>query len=102
MATVIGESGTWRIIVADVALHGQPISKPRDPDHLRGACHNTAVREQFTEHDIPAYFAYARQFTPCDHYFTDVAGPSTPNHLVLITARSPLDFMVAMRDGRGP
>jgi phospholipase C len=26
----------------------------------------------------------------CDHYFTDVAGPSTPNHLMLITADSPI------------
>ena len=38
----------------------------------------------------PAYFAYARQFTLCDHSFTDVAGPSTPNHLMLITAASPI------------
>ena len=30
MATVIGESGAWQIIVADLALHGHPISKPRD------------------------------------------------------------------------
>ena len=30
MATVIGESGAWRIIVADLARHGHPISKPRD------------------------------------------------------------------------
>src|SRR5262249_24095617 len=40
--------------------------------------------------DIPAYFAYARQFTLCDRYFTDVAGPSTPNHLMLVAADSPL------------
>jgi phospholipase C len=66
---------------------------PRDPDHRHGAWltrHTTAVRAQFTEQDIPAYFAYARQFTLCDHYFTDVAGPSTPNHLMLITAASPI------------
>jgi len=30
VATVIGESGAWQIIVADLALHGHPISKPRD------------------------------------------------------------------------
>ena len=66
---------------------------PQDPDHRHGAWltrHTTAVRAQFTEQDIPAYFAYARQFTLCDHYFTDVAGPSTPNHLMLITADSPI------------
>lgn len=66
---------------------------PRDPDHRHGAWltrAKTAVREQFTEQDIPAYFAYARTFTLCDHYFTDVAGPSTPNHLMLIAAASPV------------
>ena len=30
MATVIGESGTWHIIVADLTRHGHPVSKPRD------------------------------------------------------------------------
>jgi len=49
-----------------------------------------AAREQFVEQDIPAYFAYARKFTLCDNFFTDVAGPSTPNHLMLITAASPI------------
>lgn len=49
-----------------------------------------AVRQQYTEHDIPAYWKYARDFTLCDNYFTDVAGPSTPNHLMLITADSPV------------
>jgi phospholipase C len=64
-----------------------------DPNHRHDAWltrKTTAVRQQFTEQDIPAYFAYARQFTLCDHYFTDVAGPSTPNHLMLITADSPI------------
>src|SRR5258708_664702 len=70
-----------------------PNPPPQDPDHRHGAWltrHATAVRAQFTEQDIPAYFGYARQFTLCDHYFSDVAGPSTPNHLMLITATSPI------------
>src|SRR6266446_8464095 len=65
----------------------------QDPSHSHGAWltrKTTAVREQFVEQDIPAYFAYARQFTLCDNYFTDVAGPSTPNHLMLIAADSPI------------
>jgi phospholipase C len=65
----------------------------QDPDHRHKAWLNRtrgAVREQFIESDIPAYFAYARQFTLCDNYFTDVAGPSTPNHLMLLTADSPI------------
>src|SRR5207245_2575419 len=48
-----------------------------------------SVRQQFIEADIPAYFAYARRFTLCDKFFTEVAGPSTPNHLMLIAADSP-------------
>ncbi|HEY0780660.1 MAG TPA: alkaline phosphatase family protein [Gemmatirosa sp.] len=64
-----------------------------DPDHRHGAWltrTTTAVGEQFTEADIRSYFAYARQFTLCDRYFTDVAGPSTPNHLMLIAGDSPI------------
>lgn len=65
----------------------------KDPDHRHGAWltrKTTAVRQQFTAKDIPAYFAYGKQFTLCDNYFTDVAGPSTPNHLMLIAADSPI------------
>jgi phospholipase C len=49
-----------------------------------------AVEQQYKEADIPAYFAYARQFTLCDHYFTEVASQSEPNHLMLIAAASPI------------
>lgn len=63
-----------------------------DPSHtheawLKRGTH--AVREQYGEADIPTYWAYARQYTLCDRYFTDIAGPSTPNHLMLIAADSP-------------
>src|ERR1041384_3489672 len=49
----------------------------RDPNHRHDAWltrKTTAVGEQFVEQDIPAYFAYARRFTLCDNYFSDVAG----------------------------
>ncbi|MDQ6705406.1 MAG: hypothetical protein M3Z85_05520 [Acidobacteriota bacterium] len=49
-----------------------------------------AVRQQYAEADIAAYYAYARQFALCDNYFTDVAGPSTPNHLMVVAAASPI------------
>src|SRR5256712_8155640 len=65
----------------------------RDPPHNHAhwlTRKQTAAGEQFVEQDIPSYFAYARQFTLCDNYFTDVAGPSTPNHFMLITADSPI------------
>ena len=69
-----------------------PNPPPRDPDHRHSAWltrQTTSVRKQFVEADIPAYFAYARKFTLCDQYFTDVAGPSTPNHLMVLAADSP-------------
>ena len=69
-----------------------PNPPSRDPDHRHSAWltrQTTSVRQQFVEADIPAYFAYARKFTLCDQYFTDVAGPSTPNHLMVLAADSP-------------
>jgi phospholipase C len=76
---------------ATMARSPNPPSK--DPDHRHKAWLNRAkgaVRQQFVQADIPAYFAYARQFTLCDNYFTDVAGPSTPNHLMVLAAASPI------------
>jgi len=66
---------------------------PKDPDHRHAAWltrETTAPRVAFPEKDIPHYWGYAKQYTLCDNYFTDVAGPSTPNHLMLITADSTL------------
>jgi phospholipase C len=74
-------------------LSHSPNPPPADPDHRHGAWltrKTTAAKAQFLEADIPAYFSYARQFTLCDNYFTDVAGPSTPNHLMLIAGDSPV------------
>jgi len=48
------------------------------------------VKEQYYKNDIPEYFSYAEKFTLCDNYFTEVAGPSTPNHLMFIAADSPI------------
>lgn len=70
-----------------------PNPPPKDPDHRHAAWltrDTTAPRVQFQEVDIPHYWNYAKQFALCDNYFTDVAGPSTPNHLMLIMADSPL------------
>ena len=63
-----------------------------DPSHTHKSWLNRAakaVRGQYGEADIPTYWAYARKYTLCDRYFTDIAGPSTPNHLMLIAADSP-------------
>src|SRR5438132_313198 len=47
-------------------------------------------RVQSFDANIPKSWAWARSFTLCDAYFTDVAGPSTPNHLMLVAAASPI------------
>jgi phospholipase C len=78
---------------AGAKMQRSPNPPPHDPDHRHPAWlnrHKTAVREQFTREDIPAYFKYAEEFVLCDHYFTDVAGPSSPNHLMLIAGDSPI------------
>ena len=61
----------------------------------------SAVREQYSEADIPSYFSYARQFTLCDNYFTD-APSSTPNHLMVIAADSPVVNNPHMLDSAQP
>jgi phospholipase C len=76
-----------------VTLAHSPNPPPKDPDHRHAAWlarDTKAPRVQFQKSDIPHYWSYASQFALCDNYFTDVAGPSTPNHLMLIMADSPL------------
>jgi phospholipase C len=43
---------------------------------------------QMRESDIPSYWHYAQHFTLDDHFFSTIAGPSFPNHLVTIAASS--------------
>ncbi len=77
----------------DASLADAPNPPLSDHPHTHEAWLNRAagaVKQQYGESDLLAYWAYARQYTLCDHYFTDVAGPSTPNHLMLITADSPI------------
>ena len=76
-----------------VALPTSPNPPPTDPDHRHAAWltrDQTAPRVAFPQSDIPIYWGYADEFTLCDNYFTDVAGPSTPNHLMLIMGDSKL------------
>jgi phospholipase C len=67
---------------------------PDDPNHRHEAwerrADDVAHKVQYSENDIPAYFSLARQYTLCDNYFSEVAGPSTPNHLMLICADAPV------------
>ncbi len=38
--------------------------------------------------EIPNYWEYARRFTLCDAFFSSLAGPSEPNHLYTVAAKS--------------
>jgi phospholipase C len=73
------------------AAQDPPIGGDPRHDHVAWLERATkAVKQQYGESEIPSYFAYARQFTLCDNYFTDVASQSEPNHLMLIAAASPV------------
>ena len=84
--------GTFPNSAGDNQLGKAQNPPPGDPNHR----HETWMkrdteqrfRVQYSEADIPDYFALARQYTLCDHFFSEVAGPSTPSHLMLITADS--------------
>jgi phospholipase C len=59
-------------------------------DRVAGAL-NFGVNHSYTQmrpQDIPDYWTYARTFTLDDHFFSTVAGPSFPNHLVTIAAQA--------------
>ena len=67
---------------------------PYDPDHKHQTWmardKDSRYHVQYFKDDIPVYFQYAKEFTLCDKYFSEVAGPSTPNHLMLICADAPI------------
>jgi len=77
--------------IADLTHAPDPPKSDPPHDHAAWLRRATgAVKQQYREADIPAYFAAARQFTLCDNYFTDIASQSEPNHLMLIAADSPI------------
>ncbi len=43
---------------------------------------------QYTQAQIPNYYAYAGDFTLADHFFSTVMGDSFPNHLVTIAGQN--------------
>jgi phospholipase C len=92
--TFPGANGTKLPAAKDPPTGGDPRH-----DHtgwLERATH--AVKLQYSEQDIPAYFSFARQFTLCDNYFTEVASQSEPNHLMLIAAASPVIARINRRN----
>jgi len=83
--TFLGANG----VTLPAAVDPPPKDLPHDhAAWLKGA--TGAGKLQYKEANIPTYFAYARQFTLCDNYFTEVASQSAPNHLMLIVAASPV------------
>jgi len=65
---------------------------PTDLSHLHAAALAGATplgHCQYMETDIPNYWAYARHYTLCDNFFTDVMGPSPANHLMFLAAQAP-------------
>src|ERR1700736_3709761 len=76
---------------SNLALASDPPTKDHPHDHASWLKRDTgAAREQYDQANIPDYWRFAQQYTLCDRYFTEVAGPSTPNHLMLIAADSPI------------
>ena len=74
-----------------LALAPDPPLADQPHDHAAWLKRATgATKEQYEQSNIPNYWHYAQQYTLCDRYFTAVAGPSTPNHLMLIAADSPI------------
>lgn len=43
---------------------------------------------QYTQADIPIYWAYAQQFGLGDNFFSTIAGSSTPNHVSMVASQS--------------
>jgi phospholipase C len=85
--------GKYPGVEGDAALapaHNPPTADPLHTHEAWLKRATNAVKAQYDSSAIPAYWAYAHQFALCDHFFTDVAGPSTPNHLMLIAGDSPL------------
>src|SRR5216683_444285 len=75
----------------NLATASDPPSTDHPHDHAAWLKRATnAPKEQYGQANIPNYWRYAQQYTLCDKYFTAVAGPSTPNHLMLIAADSPI------------
>jgi phospholipase C len=48
----------------------------------------TNTMSYYDWHEIPNYWEYARKFTLCDAFFSSLAGPSEPNHLYTVAAKS--------------
>jgi len=76
-----------------VTLPHSPNPPPKDPNHRHAAWltrDTTAAHVQFQEKESGVTGSTRASSRSANNYYTDVAGPSTPNHLMLIMADSPL------------
>ena len=75
-------------------LQAAPNPPPYDPDHKHqtwmARASDQRYKVQYGAADIQGYYDLAKRFTLCDNYYSEVAGPSTPNHLMLICADAPI------------
>lgn len=76
--------------LADGKLDGfQLIKVPTDPNlNLKNDPYANNSLTQFSESDLPAYFAYAKNFVLGDHMFSSAAGATIPNRLFTVAATS--------------
>lgn len=59
-------------------------------DRIAGAVQNgrNIALSQYRQDDIPNYWQYAQRFTLMDRFFSTIAGPTFPNHMVLVAGSS--------------
>lgn len=72
------DTPSWRASLNGGAMDGFAI----------GAYGPTFAYSQFSQHDIPNYFYWGKEFVLCDNFFASVAGPSFPNHLFFIAGQA--------------
>jgi phospholipase C len=54
---------------------------------------------QYTQSDIPNYWAYAKQFGLSDYFFSSYATSSTPNHMAMFAAQNAGSFSTPPENG---
>ncbi len=59
-----------------------------DTGDSKNSGHDKLNYAQYTESDIPSYWAYARKYTLGDHFFSNMLGPSFPGHAFLLAAQA--------------
>ena len=90
--------------VEGVQLNNAPLRPPpmRNSHNAWLQRLTTASYLQYSSTDLLDYTAYATKFTNCDQFFSEVGGPSLPNHFMLFTAQTPTLLSVSRSVYRMP